>query len=106
MKSYVVGSLEPDGLAEFEVTFTDPLSDSVTLVASYKDADGNLYEESVEVNIGSAAIQSPNGAGTAAPARNGTGALTGTLIAVLAVAVVAGCAAYAWWNGLVHDLRR
>ena len=106
MKSYVVGSLEPDGLAEFEVTFTDPLSDSVTLVANYKDADGNLYEESVEVNIGSAAIQSPNGAGTAASARNGTGDLTGTLIAVLAVAVVAGCAAYAWKKGLLNDLRR
>ena len=106
MKSYVVGSLEPDGLAEFEVTFTDPLSDSVTLVANYKDADGNLYEESVEVNIGSAAIQSPNGAGTAASASNGTGDLTGTLIAVLAVAVVAGCAAYAWKKGLLNDLRR
>ena len=106
MKSYVVGSLEPDGLAEFEVTFTDPLSDSVTLVANYKDADGNLYEESVEVNIGSASIQSQSGTGTAASARNGTGDLAGTIIAVLAVAVVAGCAAYAWKKGLLNDLRR
>lgn len=106
MKSYVVGSLEPDGLAEFEVTFTNPQSDTVTLVADYKDSDGNLYQESVEVNIGSASVQMQNSANTAQPARSGGNDMTGTIIAVLAVIAVAGCAAYAWKKGLLKDLRR
>ncbi|MDE2443723.1 MAG: hypothetical protein O0X93_07505 [Methanocorpusculum sp.] len=106
MKSYVVGSLEPDGLAEFEVTFTNPQSDTVTLVADYKDSDGNLYQESVEVNIGSASVQMQNSANTAQPARSGGNDMAGTIIAVLAVIAVAGCAAYAWKKGLLKDLRR
>ncbi|HJK79516.1 MAG TPA: hypothetical protein O0Y06_01290 [Methanocorpusculum sp.] len=106
MKSYVVGSLEPDGLAEFEVTFTSPQSDTVTLVADYKDSDGNLYQETVGVNIGSASAPVQNSAGTTQSARTGGGDMTGTLIAVIAIIAVAGCAAYAWKKGLLSDLRR
>ena len=106
MKSYVVGSLEPDGLAEFEVTFTSPQSDKVTLVADYKDSDGNLYQESVEVSLGSASMQVQNSDSSPAAGRSGGNDMTGTIIAVIAIIAVAGCAVYAWKKGLLNDLRR
>lgn len=53
MKSYVVGSLEPDGLSRFEVTFTNPTGNTVNLLVTYKDADGNPYQTTVPVTLGS-----------------------------------------------------
>ena len=47
-----------------------------------------------------------NGVSTAQPARNNGGDMTGTIIAVIAILAVAGCAAYAWKKGLLSDLRR
>lgn len=41
--AYVVGSLDPDGLSEFEVTFIRPEIASVTLCFTYKDEFGNTY---------------------------------------------------------------
>ena len=104
-KSYVVGSLEPDGLAEFEVTFTNPEGNTVELVVDYKDDDGNSYQETVEVSVGSATAPAADGAaGTAA--KGNTSTPFGTIIAVIAVAAVAVCAAVAWKRGLLSDLRK
>jgi hypothetical protein len=60
---YVIGSLEPDDFSSFEVTFR-ATGTSVPLVLSYKDADGNVYRESVEINLKSTASSATGGAAT------------------------------------------
>lgn len=56
-KTYVVGALKPDDFGSFEVTFTaDPSVTSVPIQLSYKDADGNIYNASQDVNIPSAGL--------------------------------------------------
>lgn len=101
-KSYVVGSLEPDGLAEFEVSFTNPESNMVELVVSYKDDDGNAYSEIVEVNVGSASA--PTDATSKGSGNSSTP--MGTILAIIAVVAVLACAAIAWKRGLLSDLRK
>lgn len=101
-KSYVVGSLEPDGLAEFEVTFTNPTGNSVELVVDYKDSDGNSYRETVEVSLGSATVLSEN-SGSRQSSSDNTFAIIAGIAAIL---IVFGCAAFAWKKGLIPDLRK
>jgi hypothetical protein len=56
-KTYVVGALKPDDFGSFEVTFTaDPTVTSVPIQLSYKDADGNIYSASQDVNIPSSGL--------------------------------------------------
>lgn len=49
--SYVVGSLDEDGLSEFEISFKDPVDNQVTLVFTYKDENGNVYTEKQIVTL-------------------------------------------------------
>jgi hypothetical protein len=50
-KSYVVGGLEPDDFSSFEITFTADKMDSIPVLVSYRDTDGNLYTERSNVEI-------------------------------------------------------
>ncbi len=53
-KTYVVGALKPDDFGSFEVTFSIPGDNtSVPIQLSYKDADGNIYNEIDDVQIAS-----------------------------------------------------
>lgn len=99
METYVVGSLEPDGIAEFDVTFTNPESNVVDLVVTYKDADGNPYDTTVQVTLQGAVI---SGSGTSA---NESSPL-GIIVAAVIILLIAGCAAVAWRRGLLDDIRK
>ncbi len=51
----VIGALEPDDFSGFEVTYTMQGAGQVPVLVSYKDLDGNIYEETFYVSGGNAA---------------------------------------------------
>ncbi|HDQ07190.1 MAG TPA: hypothetical protein ENN44_00145 [Methanoculleus sp.] len=51
----VIGALEPDDFSGFEVTYTMQGAGSVPVLVTYKDEDGNIYEETFYVSGGNAA---------------------------------------------------
>ncbi|HXW98737.1 MAG TPA: hypothetical protein VEI51_03335 [Methanomicrobiales archaeon] len=56
-KVYVVGTLEPDDVASFEVTFRSKAAvSSVPLLVTYKDQAGNILTSTSDVEISSQAI--------------------------------------------------
>jgi hypothetical protein len=59
---YVVGSLEPDDFASFELNFRAENRTTVPLVISYKDAAGNPFEQRTEASL--ALNQTASGPGT------------------------------------------
>lgn len=99
METYVVGSLEPDGIAEFDVTFTNPESNVVDLVVTYKDSDGNPYDTTIQVTLqGTVVSGSVTSANEDSP--------LGIIVAVVIILLIAGCAAVAWRRGLLDDIRK
>lgn len=95
-----LGSLEPDGIAEFDVTFTNPESNVVDLVVTYKDADGKPpYDTPVQVTLQGAVI---SGSGTSA----NEGSPLGLIVAAVIILLIAGCAAVAWRRELLDDIRK
>lgn len=48
---YVIGSLQPDDFASFELEFRAENRTTVPLVLSYKDADGNPFEQRTEASL-------------------------------------------------------
>ncbi len=86
-KTYVVGSLEPDDFASFEVTFSAENVTSVPLVVSWKDVDGNLFTNTAMVEI-TDTTSTPN-EGPGIP-------LTIIAIVIVAAAGVAGIILYSW----------
>jgi hypothetical protein len=48
---YVVGSLEPDDFASFELNFRAENRATVPLVLSYRDADGDSFEQRTEASL-------------------------------------------------------
>ncbi len=48
---YVIGSLQPDDFASFELEFRAENRTTVPLVISYKDADGNPFEQRTEASL-------------------------------------------------------
>jgi PKD repeat protein len=56
-KVYVVGSLEPDDIASFEVTFRSKATvGEVPLLVTYKDRSGNIITSTSNVEISSQAL--------------------------------------------------
>jgi hypothetical protein len=85
-RSYVVGSLNPDDFASFEISFRAGNASSVLLLLQFKDREGRVFSEGTEVPLGAA-----SGPSQAAPA------LPSGPILVLALAlVVAGIILYSW----------
>ncbi|HQK56213.1 MAG TPA: hypothetical protein PLE70_06700 [Methanolinea sp.] len=60
---YVIGALEPDDFSSFEVTFTVQGASSIPLVIQYRDPDGKVFEERVEISLRSAAVPMPGATG-------------------------------------------
>jgi hypothetical protein len=58
---YVIGSLQPDDFASFELEFRAENRTSVPLVISYKDAAGNPFEQQTEASL---ALNSTAGSAT------------------------------------------
>lgn len=50
-RKYVVGSLQPDDFSSFEITFQAENLESVPIVVTYKDVDGNLFEKTTAVDV-------------------------------------------------------
>jgi len=87
---YVVGTLDPDDISSFEVTFTtDTNATEIPVVVEYRDDDGNRYEATRLVNLGSTA---------AAPRTEQTGEfpIIGIVIVALVALGIAGAIYYSW----------
>lgn len=65
----VIGALEPDDFSGFEVTYTKQGSGDVPVLVTYKDEDGNIYEEEFSVS-GSSGISADGE--SSAPADRGS----------------------------------
>ena len=50
-RTYVVGALKPDDFASFDLTFGSDTVQQVPLQISYKDADGNIFSATQDVNL-------------------------------------------------------
>ena len=61
----VLGALEPDDFSGFEVTYTMQGAGQVPVLVSYKDEDGNIYENEFSVS-GSSGTAAAGGDGTSA----------------------------------------
>ena len=88
---FVVGSLDADGLSEFELTFTNPESDSLDLIFTYKDDNGNTYVQEETVSI--SAVQS------AGSAVSGGNPLAAGIAVVLLILIVGGAVFLVWKKG-------
>ena len=85
-KTYVVGALKPDDFGSFEVTFTtNTTTTSIPLQLSYKDANGNEYSSLQEVEISTAAANSPDSG------------ISDLLIPLIAVVIVIGACIGGWY---------
>ncbi|WP_305066181.1 COG1361 S-layer family protein [Methanoculleus sp.] len=87
---YVVGTLDPDDISTFEVTFeADAGVEEVPLVVEYRDDDGNRYTATRLVGLGGT---------TAAPLdeREGEFPVLGLVVVVLAALGIAGAIYYSW----------
>ncbi|MDE4908495.1 hypothetical protein L0665_07735 [Methanogenium marinum] len=91
-RSYVVGALEPDDFASFEVTFSaETGTENVLLITDYKDKDGNLYSSQLTLPLSSAVLpgKSSSGAGDELP-------VVWIVIVIICAAAVAGVIYYSW----------
>ena len=59
--SYVVGGLAVDDFSSFSVTFTAPALTSVPVLVQWKDSDGNSYQNTIDVNLRTAATGTSSG---------------------------------------------
>lgn len=77
-KIYVIGELEPDDFASFEVTYTSSGS-TVPVVVTYKDADGNAFTKTYEVDLNSASgfVISGGSGSSGSSSSSGSGAPSG-----------------------------
>jgi hypothetical protein len=50
-KVYAVGLLKPDDFSSFELTVSPDSPDTVPIIVSYKDQDGNVYTRSIAADI-------------------------------------------------------
>lgn len=88
---YVVGTLDPDDISSFEVTFrTDGTVEEIPITVEHRDSDGNRYVASTPVGLGGT---------TAAPLEgqeDGGFPVAGLLVVVLVALGVAIVIYYSW----------
>jgi hypothetical protein len=85
-RSYVVGSLEPDDFASFELSFTAEAPGEIPLLIEFKDSDGRITTTEIPFRLETS---------------TGTGSAEGwplplMAIVVAAVVAVAGIVVYSW----------
>jgi hypothetical protein len=87
---YVVGTLDPDDISSFEVTFkTDGTVTEIPLVIEYRDDDGNRYTSTRMVGLGSAPAPIDE-------REDGGFPLVGAIVVVLVALGVAGAIYHSW----------
>ena len=86
-RQYVVGSLQPDDFSSFEITFQAEDTETMQILTSYKDSDGNQFIIRTPADIPAATSTSQKEPGLPLP-----------VIAVVAILVVAvgGIIWYSW----------
>ncbi len=85
---YVVGTLDPDDISSFEVTFrADAGVEEVPLVVEYRDDDGNLYSATRPISLENRTGEETPDAGVPVPA------------VVVGVLVIAAALAVLWYVG-------
>lgn len=87
---YPVASLDPDDLANFDVTFTAENATEVPLVIEYKDVDGNTYSTTAMVGVKTALPEAGEADSEAFPVL--------AVVLVLVVAVIAGAVIFRSWK--------
>jgi hypothetical protein len=91
-KIYAVGLLKPDDFSSFEITVSSDSPDSVPVVASYKDQDGNVYNRTIIADISS--VKNPKSSNT------------GSVVPWVIVGVLAICVGlvigYQYWKTRKH----
>jgi hypothetical protein len=85
-RSYVIGSLEPDDFASFELSFTAEAPGEIPLLMEFKDSEGRITTTEIPVRI-----DTGSGSGT----KEGW-PLPLVAIAVAAMVAVAGVVVYSW----------
>ena len=89
---FVVGSLDTDGLSEFELTFVNPEADSIELIFTYKDENGNTYVQSETASL--SAVQ-PAGTGFSSAGNP----LAAGIAVVLLILIIGGAVFLVWKKG-------
>ena len=89
---FVVGSLDTDGLSEFELTFVNPEADSIELIFTYKDENGNTYVQSETASL--SAVQ-PAGTGSSSAGNP----LAAGIAVVLLILIIGGAVFLVWKKG-------
>ena len=88
---YVVGTLDPDDISSFEVTFkTDGTMTEIPVVVEYRDNDGNRYTVSTPVGLGGMTTAPLEGR------EDGGFPVAALLVVVLVALGVAGAIYYSW----------
>lgn len=91
-RSYVVGALEPDDFASFEVTFSaEPGTEDIQLITDYKDKDGNLYSSQITLPLESAAVSDKK-----SPVAGDDLPIVWIVVVLICAAVIAGVIYYSW----------
>ena len=90
--SYVVGSLDEDGLSEFELSFKDPVDGNITLIFTYKDTNGNIYTEKEVISV-SDTISDSASSSEASP--------IATILIVIVILIVLAGGFVAWKKGKI-----
>jgi hypothetical protein len=85
-RSYVIGSLEPDDFASFELSFRAEAPVEIPLVLQFKDADGRISLSETLFRV-----DSQSGTGT-----SGGFPLPLVVVGVVVAVLVAGAVAYSW----------
>ncbi|HJJ42611.1 MAG TPA: hypothetical protein O0W90_04775 [Methanocorpusculum sp.] len=88
--SYVIGSLDEDGLSGFEVSFKDPKSESVEIIIKYKDEFGNEYFDKESLSLTSAINHDQS---------SGMNAVIATVLIIIAVIAVIAVGIIVWKKG-------
>jgi len=91
-RSYVVGALEPDDFASFEVTFSaEQGTENIQLITNYKDKDGNLYSSQLTLPLDSAAVSDKK-----SPVAGDDLPFVWIVVVIICAAVVAGVIYNSW----------
>ncbi len=87
---YVVGTLDPDDISSFEVTFrADAGTTEVPIAVEYRDDDGNRYAATTMVGVGGVAAAPLEGQDSGIP-------IAGIVIVALVALGIAGAIYYSW----------
>jgi hypothetical protein len=114
---YVIGALEPDDFSSFEVTCTAMGASSVPLLIEYRDEDGMVSKETIQISLRSPVQASSSGTSqniAGAPGRNrspggfgmfGSGISQVPVVEIVAIIGVCIAGIVIWRKGYISRLR-